>query len=404
MPGSFPGIVFLGRGPFPLSKLNLTLRLSTYYAALFFTIGIALPFWPLFLETRQLEAGDIGLALAIAAWAKIVSVPVFGRLADPPGRGRPTLMLLALLTLLTYVGYGLAEGFWPVVLLQLCLGAFMSPLFPVGDSQVMQAVKSTGVDYGLVRLTGSLSFIGGNLVGGWLIAYSDKSAFHLSLVAFAALILASVWLLPKRPKNAARHEPMRYRALLSCKPFWWLVAAGGALQASHAAFLSMSSLSWKAAGLSESTIAWIWAVSVLGEVAVLALGTRLVARFSPAQLLVAAGLAGLLRWNLNAFFIDPVVLMFSQALHGLTFAATHLATVYLVVRAVPQGLASSGQSLYAAIQSGVVLGAFFWLSGWLFEKGLGLWANLGMAGLSTLGLLLVWRGWKYLEMKAEPAL
>ena len=382
-----------------MSKVALTLRLSCYYAALFFGIGLMIPFWPIYLQTRGLGAAEIGIALALASWIKVVAVPAFGRIADPPGRGRPTLLILALLTVLTLLAYGLVSGYWPIIFLQLALGAFMTPLFPLGDAQVMQAVKSLGVDYGRVRMVGSLFFIVGNLVGGWLIALEDKSAFHLSVVASQVVMLATVWALPKRSPEARRDTTPHYRALLKCRPFWWLVAAGAVLQASHGAFLSIASLAWKEAGLSESTIAWIWAVSVLGEVAALAIGTFLVRRFSPAQLMAFAAVAGLLRWVINAVTLDPALLMLAQALHGLTFAATHLATVYLVVRAVPPGLASSGQSLYAAIQSGVFMGLAIWLSALLYEHGDATIAYLSMAAISGLGLVIVWRGWAWL---AEP--
>ena len=43
-------------------------RLALFYAALFVSIGIQLPFFPLWLEAKGLDAGMIGIVLAAPWW------------------------------------------------------------------------------------------------------------------------------------------------------------------------------------------------------------------------------------------------------------------------------------------------------------------------------------------------
>ena len=71
--------------------LQLALRLSAFYAAMFLVTGIQLPFWPVWLASRGLTSGEIGVLLAAAIWVKVLATPAIGTLADKTG-GRSVLM------------------------------------------------------------------------------------------------------------------------------------------------------------------------------------------------------------------------------------------------------------------------------------------------------------------------
>lgn len=52
------------------------LRLAAFYAAFFIVIGVIQPFWPLWLASRQLNAAEIGIVLAIGIGAKVIGLPI----------------------------------------------------------------------------------------------------------------------------------------------------------------------------------------------------------------------------------------------------------------------------------------------------------------------------------------
>jgi PPP family 3-phenylpropionic acid transporter len=72
-------------------------------------------------------------------------------------------------------------------------------------------------------------------------------------------------------------------------------------------------------------------------------------------------------------------------LHGLTFGATHLGAVHYVAASVPQHLAGTAQALYAAVMSGIAMGAATLLAGRLYAS-IGGQAYLAMAALALIGL------------------
>ena len=65
-----------------LSTDQFALKLGLFYAAYFLFGGIQLPFFPLWLEAKGLDAGTIGVVIAVPMIARIVAVPIITRAAD----------------------------------------------------------------------------------------------------------------------------------------------------------------------------------------------------------------------------------------------------------------------------------------------------------------------------------
>ena len=57
-------------------------RLSTFYLFYFAILGILLPFWPLYLQSIGMTAGDIGVLMAVLMTTRIVSPIIWGKLGD----------------------------------------------------------------------------------------------------------------------------------------------------------------------------------------------------------------------------------------------------------------------------------------------------------------------------------
>src|SRR5579863_4668395 len=145
-------------------------RLGVFYAASFLVVGIQLPFWPLWLAGRGLDARQIATVFAAAIWAKVVATPALGALADRLGRRRAVMIALAAVSCAAYAGLWPVAGFWAILALNLAGGAAQSALMPLGDSITLAAVHRDGLDYGRVRVWGSISFIVAAIGSGGVLA------------------------------------------------------------------------------------------------------------------------------------------------------------------------------------------------------------------------------------------
>ena len=378
-----------------MSRTSLALRLSAYLGAIFLMLGSQMPFWPLYLEGEGLEPAQIGIVVAAASWARVFGLPLWGRVADPPGRGRPTLLFLALVGAAVYAAYFLVEGYWPALVLQVLVGFFTGALIPLGDSQVLQAARERGVDYGRVRLWGSATFIVGNLVGGWLIALENRDWYLASLVLPLLATAAAAWALPRRPRERATRAPVKLSTLLRNRAYLSIGLVSCFLQASHGAYYVISAIAWRAAGYSEAAIAWLWIEGVVAEILLLAAGKHLLRRYSTVALLAVGGFGALVRWSLTAVTNDLGLLIVLQALHALSFAIVHLASVTALARVVPPERLASAQSLWTAVYAGIFISGSMAVAGWLYEQhgqaaAYGAMAGFSLAGLAALALLRRW--------------
>src|SRR3954469_26056251 len=150
----------------------LPLRLSLFYAAYFLVIGIQLPFWPLWLESRGLTAAEIGVVLSVALWVRIVTIPVAGVVVDRTGGRRTALIVLSGSALAASLLYPPIGGFWPILLVTVLVSACFSPVMNLGDNLTLLIARAERLDYGRMRLWGSVTFIAAASLGGIMAAGS----------------------------------------------------------------------------------------------------------------------------------------------------------------------------------------------------------------------------------------
>src|SRR5262249_43054806 len=171
----------------------------------------------------------------------------------------------------------------------------------LAEAVAMRAVKNAGLDYGRMRLWGSLSFIAASFVGGWVVARLGGASAIWLLVAGAALTVAATHGLARpvrevRVKAANRAPRLSIRdaaGLLRSRAFLLFLIGAGLTQASHAAFYTFGTLHWRAFGLSTGWSGMLWAVSIVAEVALFAFSAAVVRRIGPVRRIgLGAGPAG----------------------------------------------------------------------------------------------------------------
>ena len=180
-------------------------RLSAFYAAVFLVAGTKLPFLPVWLEWRGLTLAEISVVTAAPLFARIVITPVIALVADRWGDHRGALVLLAWIAMALLVVLTQAHGFPAILALTLLVAVAWTSIMPLAETVAMSGVRAQGLDYGRMRLWGSLSFIAASFAGGWAIVAAGPGAAVWLMVAGAVGTLAAAYLLPA---SSAR-EPRR---------------------------------------------------------------------------------------------------------------------------------------------------------------------------------------------------
>ncbi len=367
-------------------------RFAVFYAALFAVVGFQLPYWPVWLKGRGLGAAEIGVLVAAQMWVKVGFNPLVGGLVDRTGRRRPILLGLAVGSLLATLAFPFVEGFWALLALSLTLGALFAAIMPVGDNLTMRHVVAHGLDYGRLRMWGSLAFIGmAGLAGGLLDLLGRDAIVWLLAGALAPLCLAVLALPDAPPLDPLPDRPRPgWADLLRDRRYGLFLAATACVAASHAMYYGFGTLHWQRAGIGNAWIGALWGIGVIAEVALFAWSGGLVRRLGPVRLIVLGAAGGVVRWGLMPWIADPWLLVPLQCLHGLTFGATHLGAMHFIARRIAPTLSGRAQSIHAAVGGGVSIGLATLASGWLYG-GFGGRGFLAMAALAAAGALAALR-------------
>ncbi|QGY04866.1 MFS transporter [Methylobacterium mesophilicum SR1.6/6] len=363
-------------------------RLSLLYAVVFTEIGIAMPFMPLWLDTLGLDAGLIGVLLALPIATRIAATAPLMSLLDR-GLGPRRLILLGSLAMsLTYALMPGAAGIgWPLLAGLIVLNAVAgAPLVPCIDYLTLAAVRrDSRLAYSRIRMAGSVAFLLANLAGGLLLtALGGRLAVPLLLTGLALLAAGVAWrsrsvaALPLVSSEAGR--PRLPRRL------WLCIGAAAAIQASLNAIYGFGSIYWTDHGIAAAWVGSLWAVGVLSEIALFAAVPALPAAWrSPVRLLGAGAGAAILR-AVGMFLLGDhlAALVPLQGLHGLTFGATQLGAMAAVSAYAPDGARGRAQGTLSAVNASVAVVATL-ASGMAYRAG-GPLAFLLMAPLAAAGL------------------
>lgn len=364
----------------------LASRLATFQGAIFLPMGIFVPYWALWLDRSGMSAAEIGVLLSLPVLTRLVTGPAAAWIADRSGDTPRVLTLLTIGALASYALFGLAGGFWQFLILALCGGACFTAILPLADDLSLRAAYCHGVDYGRVRVWGSITYIAASALGGLAVAHYPKDIILVMVVGGFVLSVIASFALPNLPRPSGQTTSGRIGPLLRDPAFQTFLIAAALIQASHGVLYSFATLHWEAAGHSTTVIGWLWAESTLIEVGVFAASGTLLRRVGVANLLIIGGAAGIVRWLILGSTTALPLLVVAQALHSLTFAAAHLAAVHFIARTAPPGTTARAQMAYSAVALGIGNGITLFSAGLLYGW-LGGAAFYVMAGLSVLGTL-----------------
>jgi len=361
-----------------------SVRLAWYYAAAFASIGVMMPFWPLWLKSRGLTVEDIGLVMAIGVAAKTLANPLIAGTADARGERKRIMVVLVLLSAAVFSLFHWTQGFWSILAVTLAYQMFWSPNMPLMESLTMQTAKREPIDYGRVRLWGSLTFIAGAWGMGHLLdGGSINLVYWVTLSLLGVAVITTLTLPDTRiARSAGGRAPLG--AVLTDRTFIVFVVATALIQSSHGVYYTVGTIHWQNVGHSEGAIGWLWAEGVIAEVLLFIWGDKLVKRFGAARLIALGGLGGLIRWAGTGVTDALPALMVLQLFHAFTFGAAHLGAVHFIARRMAPEVSATAQSVYAAVVMGLAMGAAAWASGQLYT-GHGSKAYLAMAVMAGIG-------------------
>jgi MFS transporter, PPP family, 3-phenylpropionic acid transporter len=368
------------------------IRISAAYALMMVGAGVQLPFLPLWLQAKGIDAAGIAMVVAGMMAVRVVGAPLFAWIADHFGNRRLVIQLCAGLAFASYLLLAISNGFGPIMTMALMAGFAFAPVFALTEGFSVDGAAAHGLDYGRLRLWASLSFLAGSLGSGALLTVLDPLSTAWLLAIAQGLSFLSTLLLPPEPEHrpppqAETPPPTRALPLLFASSFPLLMLAAGLGQASHGMLNGFGSVHWHALGYTTFNIGLLWTVAVSSEVLLLANSGWLLDRLGPSRLVFIGLSGGALRWLMMAVTTSFEITLLLQTLHALSFAITHLGTMHFIRLMVPPNIKNRAQGLYSAMSGGILMSAAIWSAGHLYQVHGGQ-TYFFMAGISAVALAL----------------
>lgn len=344
--------------------------LALSYFTYFFSYGIFLPFWGVWLQGEGLSPETIGMLLGAGMVARFIGSLLIAPSVKDPSLLVTALRILALLTLVFCVGYWISSSWAWLMVVIAGFNLFFGPLVPMTDALAGTWQRQFPMDYGKVRLWGSLAFVVGSAVTGELVSAWGHTAilYTLSLGVLAMLLgmLLRPSIMPVASNSTDELPVTPWKTLLAEKPVWRFLLCVTLLQGAHAGYYSFSAIYWQEAGYSPSTIGYLWSLGVVAEVLVFAFSHFLFRRWSARSLLLLSACSGIVRWSLMASFIELPWLVVMQILHCGSFTVCHLAAMRFISARNGSDVIRL-QAVYSALAMGGGIAVMTMVSGFLFQ-------------------------------------
>ena len=329
-------------------------RLSRFYFFYYFFVGLFVPYWGLYLQSKSFSAFQIGILLSLFQISRIFAPNFWGWLADHTNKRAKWIRLASFIGCLGYIGIFWADSFFLIFLVMMSMSLFTSSTIPLAESLTLSHVASSNASYSNIRLWGSVGFIIASFFLGILIDIYNVNVLVWALLFTQLIILFLSFSIPDKKFELIGDTKRSIWKVLK-KPEVIALLIGCALMvSSHGLLYNFYSIFLKEQGYSSSLIGILWSIGVIFEIFIFVLMPKILRKYNFKEVLLISLFLAVIRFFLIGHYVDILwILILAQILHAATFGSFHVASVELVSVHFNKEHHSRGQSIYNSITYGL---------------------------------------------------
>lgn len=354
------------------SKIHPGLRGALFYAAYWGVVGMFEPFINVHFLRLGFTEQQIGWLAAVFPLCNFIITPFISRMADRTNR---RILFLAI----ACAGFGLSLIFLPIPTTFLTVlpvfalvVVFRAPIVALADSLIAKVAERRMLDFGRMRLWGSILFtITATALGflwektGFTTMFILSGVFFI-LVVIAALLQDEVGNPPAadlQPNPASRPQA---RMVLPETGIIFLLAATFLIVGAMVMVGTFSTVYMTEITKVEFFVGAMFGLSAMGEVPSMMFGKKIAQRLGDTSTLILAYAVVALGYVGFGLSHDPYSLLVFSILRGLGFGLFLVTTVTIINQRAPENLYSTYQSLLnslcwglAPLMGGPISGAIY---------------------------------------------
>lgn len=348
-------------------KKNI-LSLQGFYLLSFFGVGSLFPLLSVYLsEVEKLNGYQIGTILSIGPIITIFFQPLWGMVSDVTNSPTKVLTFTTFMAGIFGFGYYFFGSYIMFVLTAILISVFQSAIIPVSDSISLKYSSRIKINYGNIRLFGSLGFGIAVFVMGRLSELSPSVIFYSF---FVSLTLASI-LAVRLPKEKAEHRAKLLsgvKDLFKLKKFLVFMFVTFLIFGPNLANNFYFGLFVDNLGGTYTGIGIAFLIAVLSEIPFMRVAGRGIQRFGLLPIAAIAGCVSMIRWFF--YFLEPsLALVYASAvIQGFSIGLFIPAGLQYIRDITPAHITTTAVTIYSAIGNG--LGNWFstFFGGIIYDK------------------------------------
>ncbi len=376
---------------------SLKFVIRSQYFLYFGVLGIFLPYFNLYCYHLGFNGVQIGTLSALRSVTLVVCPLIWGALADHFHIRRPIYIACNILSTLIWILYLYTVDFKIMLIITAAYGIFYAPIISFLEAFTMDILGPEKKSYGRIRVWGSINFILIVIVLGKLIdLYSIEMILVLILIGSSLQSLVSLRVsgITSTQKDlfSTNAQGLRIPHVIV------FLICGFLMLVSHGAYYGFFSIHLENMGYPKAFIGIAWALASTAEILVMIKSREIFKRFSLESVLIFSFVLAALRWLILYFVQSPVLILFSQIFHAITYGTFHMASILYIDQLTPDSAKTLGQAVNNAVQYGLGLMVGFFLNGYLYEI-TGSFALFIVSGCIALAGGLVFKGYQMVIKK-----
>ncbi len=306
--------------------------------------SLQLFYLPLFLEDGGMDKGQIGILVSVGTLFAAIGQFVWSAVADKSRSVNIVLLIISACAVATLPIYILSTGFLGYAVAIGSYNFFIAASYPLSDSICLYYNSGEGkpeIQFGRIRLMGSLGFLLMMIIGSITIGYYVGSIFILQaisgLILLIAIRMAPKVTMPKMKKVAFNPIPVIRKPSVMATlllGFFMYTATG-----IHGAFFTPYFIN--DLGAPSYILSFVYVFSISVEVVFFFNMNRLMQKFNIKTLFFMAALLMAVRWTIFGLSSHYIFLIIFNALDGIVLVAlTGYTSIYFKAIAPPEGKVS----------------------------------------------------------------
>ena len=329
------------------------MRASLFQFTVYIPGGVASVFLGIWLSEHGIPADQIGVINALPTLCLLLLNIIVGRVADKADDWRTALIFISLASALAPLPLFFVSEFWGILSIWALCATSNGLVAPVIDAATVRMTRRNGTDFGVVRAWATVGYV---FAAGGLGLFLDvlgSGAFVGLYVVTVVVRAALAFLLPRFRAPAPQatlansdpaivSQPSRLRDSLK---LWFVLPllAFALVNSSNALIGSFGALLWHENGIPSYFLGPLLGLAAVGEAILMFAWRRFGGRVTARNMILAAALAGLVRFTVMAFNPPVEVLFFTQLLHAFSFGMGYFGVVHFIANWTNEANAAEAQ-------------------------------------------------------------